>query len=485
MKKDSDKNMIITFKLFEAMSETTPSYLMTLSEYKEKVSPILKAFYKFLKKNTDYLKPSSYYGVYHTTYDEYMEKEKEKDEKSYPGSWIKWAKKHAEGNWPNGKQAPKEVMDTYHDYLNTLSKIFGQSDLEKIESDETNSNKRSVRRALDDGIYVEMLKDGKIEYPKFEEILSSVGLKIPAGFNKKINFKPPTPKPIEKTEEEKTLILKRIKTAFDGFRARGVSAFNIGPRMTKNMYHISYSDVSMFKYVVDHWNFLNPEQIKELESQGEYLNLIKRVKQYVAKAGEKNIDFAEDSVYSKIIEEVKVAIQPSIDEHKEEIKEKILRKQDFIRKEKETLSEKEFEEKWAVKDYDRKGNVIGYDIEEFYKRTLEGKLLGWDEWETNKYIKEQQDAYQDREHGKLNLLFYKLKTRYPTINEFKFGDVSKRRTGLEFHITGYDSNDVIYRIDTNTIFAGGWNIQVYHMRWLMSVYVGNERVAVFKSENQS
>ena len=82
-------------------------------------------------------------------------------------------------------------------------------------------------------------------------------------------------------------------------------------------------------------------------------------------------------------------------------------------------------------------------------------------------------------------MFYRLKYKFPNIVEFKFNDFIKSlRTGFEFFVDGYDSDGVIYNISTQTIFAGGWNIQIFHMRWLMEVTINGERVASFKSENK-
>jgi len=491
--KNDFSDMITTFKLFEAMSEvTTPSYLMTLSEYKEKVSPILKSFWKFISKNTEYLKHSwlTYGGVNFLTWDEYLDEAKKRwQKKEDDRSWEKtfdesWEKEYAEKQWPDHKQAPKEVIDTYKEFMIIFSKIFGKENLTKIENDETNSSKRSVRRALDDQTYVNLLKDGKLEYEKFEEIVTSVGLKIPAGFNKKLNFKPKV-KVIEKTPEDILKIYNSITKCLSALNDRKVSVYDIGPRMTKNMYRISYQDVGSFKFIVDNYNFLTPEQKSTLESIPDYKKFIDKAKTYIEKAGEKDINFAEDSVYIKIIEEIKVKIQPAIDEHKEEIRRKIIEKQDGIKLDKKTMSEEEFKERYGHKVYDIDGKTLrGISMSSFQKSEL-GQLLIWNQSETEKYIKDSQDAYQQREHSKLSVMFYRLKYKFPNIVEFKFNNFIKSlRTGFEFFVDGYDSDGVIYNISTQTIFAGGKNIQIFHMRWLMEVSIDGKRVASFTSENK-
>ena len=210
--KNDKSNMITTFKVFETISTEglKPSYLMTLSEYKEKVTPIFKSFTKFISKSTDYLKRADYYGFRYMDWDEYEKIEKESIDRQYPDSWEVWGKKMIEERWPNHKPLPQDVKNTYEEFLTIFTQIFGEKNIGRVESDEVGSNKRSVRRSLDDETYVNLIKSGELTYEKFEEIVTSVGLKIPTGFNKKINFRPKVVK-IEKSEDEKVLIFKRIK----------------------------------------------------------------------------------------------------------------------------------------------------------------------------------------------------------------------------------------------------------------------------------
>lgn len=472
--------MIITFNLFESITDGLKmACLITLSEYKEKITPIIKSFNKFVAKNDAYLKNSDYYGVIYNTYDEYIEKAKKKYEsvpisKHYNRTWDEsWEKDNIEKKWLNHKPIPTEIKKTYNEYLDFFKFIFGEKYLTKIEPDETGSNKRAIKRAIDDETYINLLKDNKLNYERFEEILASVGLKVPVSFNKQLNHKP---KEIIKTEEEVLIIYDRIKIAFDKYIKNQIKAYNLVPRMTKNLYNVRYSDVTMFKYIVDNWNFLTDEQKSELRKNDAYLPYIERVKEYIVKAGEKNINFADNSVYIKIINETKIAIQPAIDSHKEVIKENILKKQKSILLDKETLSEIGFAKKWGIET----GKEGVYNLISFYN-SIEGKLLIWNTEDTNKYIKKVQDEYQKKEHDKLSLMFYKIKNRFPNIIDFKFLHTTKDKNGLEFRIKGYDSEKVIYFIETNIIFAGGYNIQVFHMRWLMNVSVNGKRIASFKS----
>lgn len=156
--------------------------LMTLSEYNDKVSPILKEFKKFIKKYSKYFKKANYYGVKYYTYPQYMEYEMGKDYK------YKASDEYFENNWKRDNrvldEVPTEVYSKYLEFQETFKSLFGEINLFCIENDEQKSNKRSVRRAIDSDLYIEYLKDGVIIPSKLEEVFSSVGLKIPTNILK-------------------------------------------------------------------------------------------------------------------------------------------------------------------------------------------------------------------------------------------------------------------------------------------------------------
>ena len=190
-------NMIITFKLFESVSSGNlkPAYLMTLSEYQEKVSPIFKSFNKFIFKNSNCLKSAGYYGVIYYDFEEYMRKKRTEWENSNE-KWDKekgwdasFGKGYAEKQWPNHDNITDEVKNTYKEYLEFFKLVFGENNLSRIESDETKSNKRSIRRSIDDDTYLNLLTNNEITIEKMNEIFDSVGVKIPTGLLKKVNIK--------------------------------------------------------------------------------------------------------------------------------------------------------------------------------------------------------------------------------------------------------------------------------------------------------
>ena len=81
-------------------------------------------------------------------------------------------------------------------------------------------------------------------------------------------------------------------------------------------------------------------------------------------------------------------------------------------------------------------------------------------------------------------MFGRLRTKYPDLVDFEL-DLPKRGiNGIEYFMKAYDKKGVIYNIITETIYAGGYNIQRLHLRWLMSVYCNGERISVFKSGDE-
>jgi hypothetical protein len=150
--------------------------LMTLSEYNQTVTPVLKDFYKFIKKNSKYFKKADFYGVVYHTFQEYMEYQLSR-KYTYSGS-----QEYYENEWKKNHvvdAVPSEIYSKYLEFQEIFKTLFGISNLSKIESDEQKSNKRSVRRAIDSDLYIEYLKDGIITPDKLVEVFSSVGLKIP------------------------------------------------------------------------------------------------------------------------------------------------------------------------------------------------------------------------------------------------------------------------------------------------------------------
>lgn len=103
-----------------------------------------------------------------------------------------------------------------------------------------------------------------------------------------------------------------------------------------------------------------------------------------------------------------------------------------------------------------------------FESSLLGRLLEAQPGPTKEIIKKQQQAYREKEYFKVITLLYRLETKYPGLENLKMINFSTGVSGIEFTLTA-NIDDIFYTIVTNTIYAGGYNIQRLHLRWLMHI----------------
>ena len=145
-----------------------PAYLMTVEEFKASVTPLVKEYNKFLKNNKESFAKKDYSSLIFAPYNELNE----------------FNKKHRFEN--NGvveskinKNPSIELLEQNKVFIKKLAEAFGVDDLSVVQSDEANSPKRSVKRALDAKVYETLIKKRKINYSNVEKIFKSVGLIVP------------------------------------------------------------------------------------------------------------------------------------------------------------------------------------------------------------------------------------------------------------------------------------------------------------------
>jgi hypothetical protein len=171
-------------------------YLMTLDEYKESgIIELLKDYQKFVRKNQKRLLANDYSLADYMTLEEYLELGEQsplyskRDIMGRPNiknveETIKeyfLDRKTYYGQKPNDYQpATKEVVEQNKKYRERLLKHFPLDKYERIrvESDELKSNKRAVKNAMDNMVYYDLLKSGKLSIERLEDITSSVGVRI-------------------------------------------------------------------------------------------------------------------------------------------------------------------------------------------------------------------------------------------------------------------------------------------------------------------
>jgi hypothetical protein len=171
-------------------------YLMNLDEYKESgIIELLKEYQKFVRKHQKSLLANDYSLADYMTLEEYLELGEKsplyskRDIMGRPNiknveETIKeyfLDRKTYYGQKPDDYQpATKEVVEQNKKYRERLLKHFPLDKYERIrvESDELKSNKRAVKNAMDNMVYYDLLKSGKLSIERLEDITSSVGVRI-------------------------------------------------------------------------------------------------------------------------------------------------------------------------------------------------------------------------------------------------------------------------------------------------------------------
>lgn len=180
-----------------------PAWLMTLQEYKEKVVPVFKSYNKFLKPYLDDSESKYFeknYGAIGLTYDESSD----------------FIKKYSFNGIP--PKVPSKIKNE-RDYYNSLifsffPKSIEESDkiffnIDKFDKSLSLDNKVVIKKAIDSGLYYDLIVSGKVSLNEIKSLISSFGYKIP--------------KSIEKAENDFNLDLKGLNSKINEFK---VNVFN-------------------------------------------------------------------------------------------------------------------------------------------------------------------------------------------------------------------------------------------------------------------
>jgi hypothetical protein len=85
---------------------------------------------------------------------------------------------------------------------------------------------------------------------------------------------------------------------------------------------------------------------------------------------------------------------------------------------------------------------------------------------TSKLISQTQTQFRDSQEYKVEVLFHRLLKTNPTLKNYQ---LAVPYNGTEFTLTANNEKSEQIRIQTNTIQAGGYNIQRLHTRWLVDI----------------
>ena len=177
-----EQNQIIEKQKLEAASKqivAKPSFLMTLSEYQEKVVPILQEYQKFLRKNSKYLQSADYDGIYQYTYPELEDDFKNKIIKGWNFSRTFYdsnpLKEFKGSHYPSD-----EIVEMNKSFVNKLKNFFTDDEIySRMSKDEYKSNKRAVKRAIDNDTYKNLLESEELTESELQKIANSVDVSIP------------------------------------------------------------------------------------------------------------------------------------------------------------------------------------------------------------------------------------------------------------------------------------------------------------------
>ena len=185
------------------------THLMTKSEYKSLITPILKDYKKWLKKNQIYYTYDGYSNMMAlVTYKEL--KEKLKKDKGFGSEYeLKRFLEQQRGmSFQRVKEAPQSFYDEREEWINLLGQYFLRRPNRNpniklnIQEDEGASNKRSLRNALDEDIYLEMIKDGTLSH---KDLMGST-------YQETIE--------LQEKKEEELIKLKNLDLDYDGRRKK-------------------------------------------------------------------------------------------------------------------------------------------------------------------------------------------------------------------------------------------------------------------------
>ena len=153
-----------------------PTYLMTKDEYKKYMKPIWEKVFDLPKKYPQYFyKQYDSYGEIETSEDYIFNIQNEYTIKYRTEDWVK--KNKVEPKKPIPAELKKSLKEDFEDLRKITLNAYIGNDLKT-------NNKPIISKALEDGVYAELIKKGQLNIYTLKEILDSVKLKLPTKLEK-------------------------------------------------------------------------------------------------------------------------------------------------------------------------------------------------------------------------------------------------------------------------------------------------------------
>jgi rubrerythrin len=189
--KREKQKIIDAQKLEAAKTDDTPkpAYLMTKSEYEDRVVPLLKEYEKFARKNDKYLSFTTYSGFYKVTFEQVLSRGldgkktgyyfRSNDEKQLIENWNERKfRKYEDPTIP--APTPTDILEKNIAFFKDLNKFFDEKVIfDGLTSEYKKSNKSEIRRAIEDDTYKKMIENSEITEDEVIKIAEEQGVKVP------------------------------------------------------------------------------------------------------------------------------------------------------------------------------------------------------------------------------------------------------------------------------------------------------------------